>query len=112
YVTHNFSQFMKLAFWKSIAFWGLYRGYFSTAHNSYLIIYFYPLFLLSILSFGFWIRKEIFKFIYLASIVGLNWLTVILSCDDWHNRFLLILSPYFIILSLGFIVPIFIRKRA
>lgn len=103
YVTHNFGQFMRLAWQKTIAFFGLYRTYYSTWHNIYLISYFSLIHIFSIAGISFWLKKEFYKFLYFFLAILITWLTVMLTCDDWHNRFYLSISPYLIILSLGFI---------
>ena len=101
YITHNFAQFVKMASLRTVAFFGLFRSYFTLGHNFYLIGFFFPLYISSIIASPFWIRKNMFKFIYLTLAIALNWLTVILTCDDWHNRFFLSISPYIIIISMG-----------
>lgn len=103
YVTHNFGQFIRLAWDKTIAFFGLYRTYYSTWHNIYLIAYFSLIHIFTLAGISFWIKKDLYKFLYFLSAIFMTWLTVMLTCDDWHNRFYLSISPYLIILSLGFI---------
>jgi hypothetical protein len=103
YIMHNFSQFARLAWMKTIAFFGLYRSYYSRWHNIYLIIYFYSINIMAIAGISFWVRNHLYKLFYFLSMIFITWLTVMLTCDDWHNRFYLSISPYLIILSLGFI---------
>lgn len=107
YIVHHFSQFCRLAWLKSVAFFGLYRNYYSIIHNSYLIIYFNIIHLLILLGIGYWIRTLKLQMIYLCSIIFLTWITVVLTCDDWHNRFYLSVSPYLIILGLAGIKRLF-----
>jgi hypothetical protein len=99
YITHNFEQFSRLAWLRSKAFFGLYRSYYSNGHNVYLILYFYPLYILVLLSLrkGFAQNKHLL--LYCFSLIFLTWTTVILTCDDWHNRFFLSIVPYIYILS-------------
>jgi hypothetical protein len=104
YITHNFGQFVKMAWLRTVAFFGLFRSYFTTWHNIYLIAFFFPLYIAGIFASPFWIRKNMFKFLYLTLAIALNWLTVILTCDDWHNRFFLSISPYIIIISMGLLI--------
>jgi hypothetical protein len=103
YVTHNFGQFIRLAWHKTIAFFGLYRTYYSPWHNIYLITYFSLVHIFAVAAISFWVKKNLYKFLYFLSAIFMTWLTVMLTCDDWHNRFYLSISPYLIILSLGFI---------
>jgi len=102
YITHNFSQFIRLAFLRTLAFFGLWRNYFGIMHNVFLVIYFYSIHMLAILSLPYWANKNAYRLLYFLALIFLTWLTVILTCDDWHNRFYLSISPYIIFLSLGF----------
>lgn len=100
YIIHNFQHFVILACLKTIAFWGLFRSYFSISHNLFLIVYFYPIYLLMILSVPLWLKKNKALFIYFVGNVVLAWFVVILTCDDVHNRFFLVISPFLYLLSL------------
>jgi hypothetical protein len=99
YITHNAGQFTRLAWWRTKAFFGITRSYYSKGHNLYLYIYFFPLYLLALLSLGKWIRKNRYIPLYCISVILITWLTVILTCDDWHNRWFLSVVPYIYILS-------------
>ena len=110
YVAHNFSQFSRLAWQKTLAFFGLYRSYYSPGHNIYLVVYFSIIHITAIAGIRFWIKSGSYIWIFLFSIIGLTWLSVVLTCDDWHNRFYLSISPYFVLLSMGFATQFFKRK--
>ena len=58
YILNNFDQFSRLALLKTKAFFGLQRNYYSTSHNIFLAVYFYPLYALCLLAI-FKFRKEI-----------------------------------------------------
>lgn len=103
YVTHNTSQFLNVSARKSVAFWGLYRHDYSTRHNIYLIAFFGILYLMALASLGHWYRHNRDILCYLVSGMALNWFTVMLTCDDWHNRFYLTISPFLIILAMPFL---------
>ena len=103
YIVHNFGQFMKMAWLRTLAFFGLYRKYYSTAHNIYLVTYFYSLDIGAFLGSYYWFKKHSYPLLYFYSIIALVWVTTMLTCDDWHNRFYLGISPYIILLSTGFI---------
>jgi hypothetical protein len=103
YATHNFSQFIRLVRLRTFAFFGLYRSYYSLAHNSYLIVYFNMIHLMAILGIFYWTKIQKLKLLFLLSFIFLTWVTVILTCDDWHNRFYLNISPYLILLSMAFV---------
>lgn len=112
YIIHNFQQFIRLAFLKTIAFWGLCRSYFSTTHNLFLTAYFYPIYVLIALSIPYWLKKNRDVFMYLAVCILLAWFVVILTCDDVHNRFFLVLSPYLYMLSLPILQKIHTKISA
>ncbi|HET6994739.1 MAG TPA: hypothetical protein VFI06_07145, partial [Chitinophagaceae bacterium] len=100
YVTHNFDQFTRLAWLRSKAFLGLTRSYYSSGHNIYLILYFYPVYFLALFSIRRWFKTNIHLLFYCFSLFFLTCLTVILTCDDWHNRFFLSIVPYIYILAI------------
>ena len=109
YVTHNFSQFSRLVWLRTVAFFGLYRTYYSWPHNLYLILYFYCILLMALLGVFYWTKFQKSRSFFLLSFIFLTWLTVILTCDDWHNRFYLTISPYLILFSMAFLSK-FIKK--
>ena len=100
YITHNFSQFVRLAFYRSIAFFGVIRPYYSSVHKIYLLLLFLPLYLMMILSLKNWMKNNPALLLYCFTLIFFTWVTVILSCDDWHNRFFLTVSPYLVVLAL------------
>lgn len=106
YVTHNFDQFIKLAWVRSKAFWGLFRSYYSTGHNIYLGLYFFPAYVLALLSIRKWFRQNKHLLLYCSSLLTITWISVILTCDDWHNRFILSVIPYIYILAIPIVKKI------
>jgi len=107
YITHNLAQFTRLALLRSKAFFGLMRDYFSTGHNIFLASFFYPFYVLTILSIRWWLKNNLYRFLYLSFLIVLTWGTTILTCDDWHNRWFLTISPWLIFLSLPAIKKLF-----
>ena len=106
YITHNFEQFSRLAWLKTKMFWGLKRPYFSRFHNAYLMIYFFPVYLLCLSSLRWWVLTNKKSFTFLLLNILLVWFTILLTCDDWHNRFFLVMTPYLYILSIPGLVKI------
>ncbi|MEO6540298.1 MAG: hypothetical protein ABIN74_04880 [Ferruginibacter sp.] len=100
YITHNFEQFSRLAWLKSKAFFGLTRTYYSTGHNIFIVCFFYPLYVFIILAIARFKRTIPLSFIYFISLTVIFWLSVVFSCDEWHNRFFLALTPFLIIPAL------------
>jgi hypothetical protein len=103
YIIHDFGRFIRLAGLKTLSFWAVYRNYYSLSHNLYLVAYFYPIILMAIFSAPSWKRHRLLPFLYVITPVLLTWLSVILTCDDWSNRFFLSISPFLIFLSLPLI---------
>lgn len=111
YIIHNPGQSLRLAGSRTFAFLGLYRSYFSVFHNIYLIVYFYSIHLMVLAGLGFWIKEFPNKIYYLASTILLTWFTVMLTCDDWHNRFYLSISPLLIILAMPSLQRFFFQPK-
>jgi hypothetical protein len=100
YIIHNPEQFLHMAWDRSKAFFGLFRSYYSFGHNLYLGIYFFPLYILGFFSLKKWLQKNSWLLLYCIAVITVNWITVILTCDDWHNRFFLSVAPYIYILAI------------
>lgn len=104
-ITHYPSLFFGLAWRRWIAFFGVTRSYFTLAHNLFIAAYFYAAYILGL--FG--LRKMIASFLPLTAFLFCNILlvmvTVVLSCDEWHNRFILALLPFFLLLASGAFIP-------
>ena len=100
YITHSFDQFLRLAWLRSKAFWGLFRNYYSTGHNIYLSLYFYPVYLLAAIGLRKWLSQNKCLVLYCLSLIFITWTSVILTCDDWHNRFIQSVVPYIYILTI------------
>jgi hypothetical protein len=98
YIVHDFGHFIRLAGLKTLSFWAIYRNYYSLAHNLYLVAYFYPITLMAIFSAPAWKRLPL-PLLYTVTPILMTWLTVILTCDDWSNRFFLSISPFLLLLG-------------
>jgi len=101
YIIHNPQQFLRLGWLKSKAFFGMRRSYYSSGHNIYLMIFYYPFYLLAIIGIikNYKYQKSIL--LYLLLIIGLFWVTTLLTCDDWHNRFVLTITPWFFLIGMS-----------
>ena len=100
YVRHNFSHFITLGFARLNAFFFMTRPYYSARHNIFLLAFIIPLYILSGISFV--IKKEsrykpVFYFMVVSIITFA--IVIMLQCDDYHNRFILGLFPFLLILS-------------
>ena len=107
YIAHNFDQFSRMAFLRSKAFFGLQRTYYGALHNVYLALFFFPQYAAALLSIKWWLKNNAYRFIYLSFSLLMTWGTTLLTCDDWHNRWFLSISPFLIILGLPAINKLF-----
>ncbi len=99
YIFNNEQQFFRLAQLKTIAFFGMIRNYFSSFHNTFLVLFFYPFYILTIVGTWKKIKQKDKGIIYMFTIIMLYWITTLLTCDDWHNRFILTVSPFLFLLG-------------
>jgi len=109
YLTHNFSQFARLAWQRSIAFFGLMRSYYSGTHNTFLAILFYPVYVMGIAGLMYWVKRLPLQLLYIFGVVLITWASVMLTCDDWHNRFFMAIAPWLLLLALPFVSRLFQR---
>jgi hypothetical protein len=107
YIVHNSDQFIRMAFLRSKAFFGLLRTYYGRGHNTYLAVFFYPLYAAALLGLGWWWKHQANRLLYLSCAVSMTWVTTLLTCDDWHNRWFLTISPWIIIAGLPAINKLF-----
>lgn len=96
-ITHYPGLFFSLATKRFIAFWGMYRSHYSLIHNIFICTYFYTLYVLCLFSFKKMFRQLKPEVIYLLCIMFLFTVTVMLSCDEWHNRFIFSILPYLLL---------------
>jgi hypothetical protein len=107
YIVHNFEQFSRMAFLRSKAFFGLLRSYYSTSHNIFLAAFFYPIYAAALLSITWWVKNNGYRFLYFSVLLLMTWGTTMLTCDDWHNRWFLSISPWVILTALPAITKLF-----
>jgi hypothetical protein len=99
YMLNNPVHFLKLAAKRLIAFYGLYRPYYSLVHNAYLVGS-----ILIIYSFALYGLKRFIRYsptaeiaFILSSIVVYS-IAITFQCDDYHNRFIMAIFPYLFLL--------------
>jgi hypothetical protein len=93
-------DFIRLALQRSLAFFGLTRSYYSTGHNIYLALYFFPVYLLILFSLSHWWKNNKLVLIFCLAVIIATWISVIFTCDDWHNRFYLSILPFLYLLAI------------
>lgn len=102
-ITNHSSLFFNLASKRLIAFWGAAREYYSLLHNIFIGIYFYTIYLFILFGLRKLVKNIVPETIYLLFNIFLIMSTAMLSCDEWHNRFLLSILP-FILLLVSFVL--------
>ncbi len=112
YICHNFGHFIHYAWIKLCYFFLMKRDYYSNRHNAYLLINILPMY---VFAFGSLFVKNI-KFreeisVFLISSILLYTLTIVLQCDDYHNRFVLSIYPFFVILAAKTIEHFVIKSK-
>ncbi len=100
YLTHNSAHFFHLAGTKLRYYYVMTRTYYSSGHNLFLLANIIPLYLLALAGICMkrkWIDRGILFF--MLSMVVLYTITIVMQCDDYHNRFILSIYPFFVIMA-------------
>lgn len=98
-ITHNFNLFLGLSIRRLYTFFSIYRPYYSAFHNIFAMAYFFCMYLIVILGLKNLCRRYKAEVWYLISNIMLMAITVMLSCDEWSNRFILAVLPFILLLS-------------
>jgi hypothetical protein len=101
YIAHNPLHFLELAWLKTISFFGLIRSYYSIPHNLFLILFYFPFYVMTIFGIRNKLRNGKKDLLFFISIIFLYWFTTVLTCDDWHDRFFLTISPFLFLLGMS-----------
>ena len=96
---HNFPLFFNLWLKRLVAFFGIYRPYYSSLHNAFAQTYFYLIYLVIICGMNYLFKRDKPEVLFLLTLISLTAFTVMISCDEWHNRFILALLPFFLLLA-------------
>lgn len=99
YITHNPSQFLYLSWQKFISYWGMQRYYDSPLHNLYFVLFFYPLYLLAVIGLVKIYKQQKSFCVFCIAMFFIFTLSVILTCDDWNNRFNIPVIPFVMLLA-------------
>ncbi len=101
YLTHNFSHFLGLAAVRLRYFFFLAKPFYSIGHNLYLIAY--DIFIYGGIVWNFKrIRRTmpIAVLLFVFSSILLFALATALQCDEYHGRFALTLTPFYVMLAI------------
>lgn len=99
YIIHNPFHFVRLMFLKLLSFFNMTRPYYSTGHNLFLLLFFIPIYIMSIPGIYYLVKAFRNFSTYLLAMLVLYPLGATFQCDDWHSRFAMVTFPYFILLA-------------
>lgn len=99
FITHYPDVFIQLGAKRLYSFFGATRSFYSVFHNIFLAAYFYFAYLLIVLNLRSLARKMTASFLFLVTPVLFMAVTVMVSCDEWSNRFLLSVVPFILLLA-------------
>lgn len=98
-ITHHFDLFAKLAFKRLAAFFGIYRPFYSLFHNIFACVYFFLCYFFIIYNLPVLFKKHKAECWFLLSCILLMTITIMLTCDEWSNRFVLSILPFLLLLA-------------
>ncbi len=99
YISNNTIAFLQMGWRKTLAFFGVYRSYYSLMHNVFIVAIIYPFYIMAAAGIKTMFRQYLPVAVFSVVIIFITWLSVFFTCDDWHNRFLLSVMVFFYILS-------------
>lgn len=100
-ISHNSQLFIRLAAKRFVVFWGVQRPFYSAFHNTFLAVYFYGMYAFILAGLKKMLTYQRPESAFLLTYILLVMLTVLLSCDEWHSRFLYSLLPFLLLLASG-----------
>lgn len=98
-ITHYWPLFLSLSVKRLLAFFGVLRSYYSLPHNVFIGFYFYSVYVLAFAGIRNWTSPRKPCVFFCVCLVFLTALTSALSCDEWHNRFILAVLPFLLLLA-------------
>lgn len=98
-IIHNWNLFLSLATKRFAAFWGVIRSYYSILHNIYIAAYFYLIYILLVVGISNWRKVNLPEIAFMLCLILSTMTTTLLSCDDWHNRFIFAIFPFLLLLA-------------
>jgi len=99
FIVQNPGTFFQLACLKALSFWGMTRTYYSTLHNAWLIGFFYPLYFFAGIGLRSLFKTAAVFAGYISCLLIVFTLSVMLTCDDWNNRFNMPIIPFVVLLA-------------
>ncbi|MEP6675115.1 MAG: hypothetical protein ABJA78_08165 [Ferruginibacter sp.] len=102
FITNYPRIFFPLAGRRLLTFAGIYRNYYSALHNIFACTYFFTAYFLILLSLKKLLSTFFAETMFILTIILLYCAAVAVSCDEWHNRFILGLLPFLLLMSAAF----------
>jgi len=99
YIFHNKKQFIHLSYEKIISFWGMQRYYYSASHNLYLKVFFYPIYFFGAFGLFKYFKQQRKICTFIITLFAIFTISIILTCDDWNNRFNIPIIPFVMMLG-------------
>ena len=103
-IKNNDELFFRLVKKRFLAFWGVQRSFYSFGHNLFIVSYFYLVYAFVIFGLKKMFQNCLPQTVFMLSYIFLVMLTVLLSCDEWHNRFIYSILPFLLLLGIGIFV--------
>jgi hypothetical protein len=98
-IIHHFDLFFTLSVKRLSAFFGISRTYYSLFHNVFVSVYFYSIYLIILFGIRNLFKKNKAEVWFCITNIALMAITVMVSCDEWHSRFILSLLPFLLLLA-------------
>ncbi len=112
YIAQNPINFLRLCGLRLISFWGLTRPYYSEVHNWILRLFFYPIYFFALIKLKQQIKINRYFILYCLVTASVFTISVMLTCDEWSNRFIMPVIPIIIWLASYGFFTMFKRKNS
>jgi hypothetical protein len=99
YFKNDPANFIKLSTLKFLSYWGMTRPYYTAFHNWSLRLYFYPLYVFAFIGVLKYKRVQKYFVLYSMGVLIIFTLSVMLTCDDWSNRFIMPVIPLTVLMA-------------
>ncbi len=110
YIKNNPSEFLQLCCLRFISFWGFVRPFYTGAHNWMLRLFFYPLYVFAVIGLIKQWKTKRALMIFCLSVIIIFTISVMLTCDEWSNRFMMPVIPIIIFLASCGIYAVFSKR--
>jgi hypothetical protein len=99
YIIHNPAHFTSLLFQRIISFFNLTRPWYSSLHNTALVLLMVPVYLFFIPGLIRLYRSNKSYALFIISLLVIYPVGVVLQCDDWHSRFTMPVFPLMMLVA-------------